>query len=117
MTLLRLLLVTATAAIIRVRPAPIPITRIGISRSHCPEGEAVVAAVVVEVAFVCVLVAPARVVLLVVVAETVVVFGTYMIVAVLLCDRAGNVNVARIVKIKSRSELVLERTILSRIDN
>lgn len=72
---------------------------------------------VVEVEFVCVLVPSARVVLLVVVAETVVVLGTYMIVAVLLCVRDGNADNVRIVTLKRRSELVLERTILSRIDN
>ncbi len=74
-------------------------------------------AVVVEVEFVCVLVPSARVVLLVVVAETVVVLGTYMIVAVLLCVRDGNADNVRIVTLKRRSELVLERAILSRIDN
>ncbi|WP_455284418.1 hypothetical protein [[Eubacterium] cellulosolvens] len=72
---------------------------------------------VVEVEFVCVLVPSARVVLLVVVAETVVVLGTYMIVAVLLCVRDGNADNVRIVTLKRRSELVLERAILSRIDN
>jgi len=70
----------------------------------------------VEVEFACVLVPPGKVVLLVVVLETVVVLGTYMIVAMPLCVGAGNVNTVKIVKVKSRSELVLERAVLSRID-
>ena len=113
---LRILLVATTAATITVKPAPTPITRMGISRSHWIEDDVVVAVVVVEFESVCVLVPFVKVVLLVVAVETVVVWSTFMIATVLLCVRGGSVSSVEAVKAKSRSELVLERAILSRID-
>lgn len=88
----------------------------GISRSHWLEDDVVVAVAVVEVESVCVLVPLVKVVLLVVAVETVVVWSTFMIATVLLSVRGGSVNSVETVKAKSRSELVLERAILSRID-
>lgn len=116
MTPLRLLLVATTAAKITVKPAPTPITRIGISRSHWLEDDVVVAVAVVEVVSVCVLVPLVEVVLLVVAVETVVVWSTFVIATVLLSVRDGSVNSVENVKAKSRNELVLERAIPPRID-
>lgn len=69
--------------------------------------------VVVEFEFACMLVALAEVVLLVVVVETVVVSGTYMIMGVPVCAGAGNVDTIEIVKAKSRSGLIWEQAIPS----
>jgi len=114
---LRVLLVATTAPTTTAKPAPTPITRIGISRSHWFEDDVVVAVAVVEVVFVCVLVPLVEVVLLVVAVETVVVvWSTFVIATVLLSVRGDSVNSVETVKAKSRSELVLERAILSRID-
>jgi hypothetical protein len=116
MTPLRVLLVATTAATITVKPATTAMTRMGIRRSHWLEDDVVVAVVVAEVESVCVLVSFVKVVLLVVAVETVVVWSTFMIATVLLSVRGGSVNSVEAVKAKSRSELVLERAILSRID-
>lgn len=62
---MRLLWTATTAAIITVKQAPIPINRRGMSRSHWPDGDVVVAVAVVEVEFVRVLVPLAEVMLLV----------------------------------------------------
>jgi len=114
MTPLRILLIATTAATITVKPAPTPITRIGISTSHWIEDDIVVAVVVVE--SVSVLVPSVKVVLLVVAVETVVVWSTFMIATLLVSVRGGSVSSVEAVKAKSRSELVLERVILPRID-
>ena len=74
--LLRLRLDASTAPTIAARPAPTPITRRGISVSHCPEGDVTVPFVAVEIEVVCVLVSLVSVTLLVVAVYAVIVPGT-----------------------------------------
>ncbi len=119
--LVRLLVKSTAAANTMLKPAPIPINRIGISRSHRPDCDVVVAVAVVRVEVVRVPVSPVVVVLLVdVVTNTVVVWDVWVVVT--SCPETGAgplpaiIGSAKIVKVNRMSELALERAVFARTD-